>query len=122
MNQTIAAGLRRWQRRAEGDGVCDFALKPVTVNRCGLAMLQDFDANWRMGIVKSDGKKATFRVKDDSQVAGLACMTLFDDSAVKEPGMPTLKSAFGGGSDMDGDAFIRRMRKLRQIECNAPVL
>lgn len=67
-----------------------FVLKPVRVDGCGFARLQDTHADQRCGVIQTDCQKAA-RVRvieDDGQVAGRASVALLGDGLIENPGMP----------------------------------
>lgn len=73
-----------------------FVLKPVRVDGCGFARLQDTHADQRCGVIQTDCQKAA-RVRvieDDGQVAG--------------------RAAFCGRADTQRNSFRRRAGELGQ--------
>ena len=107
MDETAASGVRFLQRRAHAHGADKFGAKPVRVDGDGLAGLQDAHTDRRRGIIQTDRQEAALVVKDDSQVAGRAAVTLLGDGLIEDPGMSLPQGALCGRADPQRNSFRR---------------
>ena len=76
----------------------------------GCSLLQQPDANRRIGIVQADGQEAPVIVEDDGKIARPALRAHGPDRVVENPGMALAKGALRGGRDADGQTFLAGLR------------
>ena len=81
--------------------------------KCGVDLdwfsnMQNAEANWRLGIVKTDREKFIVAIENDGEFAGAAFAILFFDAVGENPGMAAAHDRFGGRTQAQAECFRSR--------------